>query len=210
MLAPCSGERNVSVGAGSLRVQVYTNEGIASGVVADVSRFKDHLESSETIVLHGARWQALAGGSESPGQVAFPVDDVVIAVAGEETHGPVHATWHAIRLEAGPYEIKGELATMPGFDPGRALTRPTGEFVILRDVRISLLAQPDLGEVAHEEALINRYDVDLVDADLMLGFFFPGAHIEPVANPGPPPVTAQPPVATEKPGTAEGPISAEA
>jgi hypothetical protein len=182
----------VSFRVESLQVQVYTNEGIASGVVPDVTRFKDHLESSETIVLHGTRWQPLAGGKESPGQVSIPVDDVVIAVSAEETHGPVHATWHPIRLEAGPYAVTGELATMPGFDPGRALTRPTGEFVVLRDVRISLLANPDLGDVAHAEALINRYDVDLVDADIMLGFFFPGAHVEPVANPGPPqPAQAQ-------------------
>jgi hypothetical protein len=187
------GGTNVSFRAGSLRVQLYTNEGIASGVVPDVSRFKDHLETSETIILHGTRWQPLSGGSESPGQVEILVDDVVIAVATEESHGPVHATWHSVRLEAGPYLILGELATMPGFDPGRALTRPSGEFVVLRDVRISLLAQPDLGEITHEEALINRYDVDLVDADLMLGFFFPGAHVEPVANPGPPqPVTTKP------------------
>jgi hypothetical protein len=182
MLAPCSGERIVSFRVGSLRVKLYTNEGIASGVVADVSRFKDLLQSSETIVVHGTRWQPLAGGSESPGQVSILVDDVVIAVAVEESHGPVHATWHPIRLEAGPYAIRGELATMPGFDPGRALTRPSGEFVVLRDVGISLLAQPDVGEVTHEEALINRYDVDMVDADLMLGFFFPGAHVEPTSG----------------------------
>ena len=182
----------MSFRVGSLQVQLYTNEGVASGVVPDVARFKDHLESSETVVLHATRWQALSGGSESQGQVSIPVDDVVIAVSAEESHGPVHATWHAIRLEAGPYDIKGELPTMPGFDPGRALTRPSGEFVILRDVRISLLANPELGEVVHAEALVNRYDVDLVDADIMLGFFFPGAHVEPVANPGPPQPVANP------------------
>jgi hypothetical protein len=181
----------VSFRVGSLRVQVYTNEGIATGVLADVPRFKDHLESNESLILHATRWQPLTGGSESPGQVQIAIDDILIAVAAEETHGPVHATWHAIRLEAGPYEITGELATMPGFDPGRALTRPSGEFVILRDVRVSLLSNPDLGDVAHAEALINRYDVDVVDADLMLGFFFPGAHVEPAANPGPQPVPAQ-------------------
>ena len=35
---------------------------------------------------------------------------------------------------------------MPGFDPGRALARPTGEFVFLRDARICLVDQPDAGE----------------------------------------------------------------
>jgi hypothetical protein len=181
----------MSFRVGSLQVLLYTNEGIASGVLADVVRLKDHLESSESVTLHAARWQPLSGGSEAPGQLDILTDDIVIAFASESSHGPVHATWHTIRLEAGPYEINGELATMPGFDPGRALTRPSGEFVILRDVRISILAQPDLGAAAYAEALINRYDVDAVDADLMLGFFFPGAHVEPAANPGPPPVVAQ-------------------
>jgi hypothetical protein len=171
MLATCSGERLVSFHVESLRVQLYTSEGVASGVVADVSRFKEHLESSESIVVHGTRWQSVDGATES--------------------HGPVHATWHPIRLEAGPYAIAGELATMPGFDPGRALTRPSGSFVFLRDVRISLLARPDVGEATHEEALINRYDVDAVDADLMLGFFFPGAHVEPTSGAQPQPVTAR-------------------
>ena len=169
----------MSFRVGSLQVQVYTNEGVASGVVADVVRFKDHLEATETLHLHAARWQPLTGAAEAPGQLELLTDDVLIAAATESSQGPVHAVWHTIRLEAGPYEIRGELATMPGFDPGRALTRPNGSFVVLRDVRITLLGQPDVGEARHDEALINRYDVDLVDADLMLGFFFPGAQIEP-------------------------------
>jgi hypothetical protein len=185
------GGTSVSFHVGSLRVQLYTIEGVASGVIAGVSRFKEHLESNESIVVHGTRWQSLDGSSESPGQVAILADDVLIAVAGEESHGPVHATWHPIRLEAGPYAIAGELATLPGFDPGRAITRPSGAFVVLRDVRVSLLARPDVGQVTHDEALINRYDVEAVEADLMLGFFFPGAHVEPTPGTQPQPVAAR-------------------
>ncbi len=107
------------------------------------------------------------------------VDDLVAAVLDEELAGPVHAAWHVIRLEAGPYFIEGELPTMPGFDPGRALTRPTGEFVLLRDVRVTLLDRPEAGAASHPQALVNRYSVDRVGADLMLGFFFPGARMDP-------------------------------
>jgi hypothetical protein len=192
MLAASFGGNSVSFHVGSLRVELYTADGVASGVVAGVPRFRDHLESTESVVVHGARWLALEGGSQNAGQLAIQPDDIIIAVAGEETHGPFHATWHPIRLEAGPYAIEGELATMPGFDPGRALTRPSGEFVVLRDVRISLLDRPDVGEAAHHEALINRYAVDKVDADLMLGFFFPGAHVEPKGVPVMEPAAATP------------------
>ena len=64
---------------------------------------------------------------------------------------------------------------MPGFDPGRALARPTGEFVLLRDARLALIDLPDAGEASAPEVLVNRYTVDRVEADMMLGFFFPGA-----------------------------------
>jgi hypothetical protein len=193
----------VSPDIGSLRVELYTADRVAMGVLAGVHRFKDHLEASATLIVQRTTVLSLAGGSETIDEVRLEPDDVIIAVAAEASHGPVHAAWHPIYLEAGPYAIDGELATMPGFDPGRALTRPSGEFVVLRDVRVGLLAQPDAGVAAHEEALINRYAVDKVDADLMLGFFFPGAHIEPVANPGPKPVSspASSPVSSPSPSS---------
>ncbi len=88
---------------------------------------------------------------------------------------PVHAQWHDVAVDLGPYRVTGQMPTMPGFDPGRALARPTGEFVLLRDVEIGLLGREDAGSVRQLTALVNRYVVDRVEADLMLGFFFPGA-----------------------------------
>ena len=67
------------------------------------------------------------------------------------------------------------MPTMPGFDPGRALARPTGEFVLLRDVSIGLVGEADGPDMSRAMALVNRYMVERVEADLMLGFFFPGA-----------------------------------
>jgi hypothetical protein len=198
MLAAYIGGNSVSFDVGSLRVELYTADGIASGVVAGASRFREHIESTESVIVHDVRWATLQGGSQNSERLAIQPDDIIVAVAGEEMHGPVHATWHPIRLEAGPYGIEGELATMPGFDPGRALTRPSGEFVVLRDVRISLLDRPDAGEASYHEALINRYAVDKVDAGLMLGFFFPGAHVEPTGLP-----VMDPPAMTGAAATAE-------
>ena len=67
---------------------------------------------------------------------------------------------------------------------GRALTRPTGEFVLLRDVRLSVRARPESGVSVGHHALINRYGVDRIVADLMLGFFFPGATVDPIGTAG--------------------------
>jgi hypothetical protein len=35
-----------------------------------------------------------------------------------------------------------------------------------------------------DHALINRYAVDRIRADLMLGFFFPGAVVDPIGTAG--------------------------
>src|SRR4029077_682703 len=111
------------------------------------------------------------------GSLAIAEDDVMIAIADQVDDLPVHAQWHDIALDVGPYRVTGQMPTMPGFDPGRALARPTGEFVLLRDVRIALARDVDGPAVAQAAAFVNRYVVDRVTADLMLGFFFPGAEM---------------------------------
>ena len=73
---------------------------------------------------------------------------------------------------------------MPGFDPGRALARPTGEFVLLRDVRLSVRARPEVGRRDRRPRAGQPLRVERVRADLMLGFFFPGAVVDPIGTAG--------------------------
>jgi hypothetical protein len=161
-----------------IRIEAYTLGGVVTGLLSWPGHLKDALETTPELLVERASFVPLDGRPASPtGDLPLVVDDVVLAVPDESMSGPVHAAWHAIHLEAGPYSIAGELATMPGFDPGRALARPTGTFVLLRDVTLSLLDRPDAGSVPHAQGLVNRYTVDAVEADLMLGFFFPGARI---------------------------------
>lgn len=174
-----------------IRVDAYMSEGVASGVLARSGHLRDVLELDRVLTLQGVRWQPLDAMPRPAADMAIPSDDVLIAVADEDPTIPVHAQWHGIRLELGPYTLEGEMPTLPGFDPGRALTRPTGEFVLLRDVSVGLRsvlesAQP-LTPVGNQ-ALVNRYVVESVACDLMLGFFFPGATIvqEEVAETGAP------------------------
>ncbi len=161
----------------SIRVDVYASGGIASGVLARADRFRDVLEQADRLDVERATWTPFDGSAPSAGgNVSIPVDDAVVVVSAEDPSVPVHAVWHAVHLRAGPYVVEGELPTLPGFDPGRALTRPSGSFVHLRDVRVRLAASPDGGVAEHAHALVNRYAVDEVASDLMLAFFFPGAH----------------------------------
>ena len=131
-----------------IRVEAYTAGGIATGVVAWSGQIREALDGAGDLVIEEARWLPLDGSPERGGAVRLPVDDLLLVVADEADGGPVHAQWHTIDLEAGPYRVVGEMPTMPGFDPGRALARPTGEFVFLRDARISLIEQEDAGEAS--------------------------------------------------------------
>ncbi len=159
-------------------VEAYTAGGVVNGTVTQQGGLRDGLDDASALVLERAVWYPIDGGpAQRRGKTALAPDDIV-AVATDETETPIHAVWHPIVLEAGPYRISGDLPTVPGFDPGRALTRPGGAFLALRGVRIELLGRPGLGMVERATALVNRYMVERVSADLILGFFFPGATLE--------------------------------
>ena len=168
-----------------IRVDAYTSGGMASGILARAGALRDALEDGGSLRLDGAAWQGLDDVAAQPaGSLAIRSDDVLIAVSDDDPGLPIHASWHHIHLESGPYTVEGELPTLPGFDPNRALTRPSGEFLLLRDIRLSVSARPEAGVAAGDHALINRYTVERIRADLMLGFFFPGAVVDPIGTSG--------------------------
>jgi hypothetical protein len=169
----------------AIRVDAYTSGGMASGTLARPGPLRDALEDDRALRLDEAAWQGLEDPASRPaGSLAIPSDDVLIAVADDDPGVPVHSVWHHVHLESGPYTVEGELATLPGFDPGRALTRPSGEFLLLRDIRLSVRARPDAGVAVGDHALVNRYAVERIRAELMLGFFFPGAAVDPIGTAG--------------------------
>jgi hypothetical protein len=158
------------------RIEAYTVTGVATGAIPRTGPVREVLEGASDVVVEGAQWLPLDGsGERAAGDLRLQVDDLLLVVSDEPDGVPVHAQWHSIELDAGPYRVYGEMPTMPGFDPGRALARPTGEFVVLRDARIMLIDHEDAGEASSAQLLVNRYTVDRIAADLMLGFFFPGA-----------------------------------
>jgi hypothetical protein len=158
-----------------IRVDAYMAGGIASGTVDRAGQLRDLLETSTDMTLAQTSWQPIDGAApQAAGDLTVAIDDVLMVVSDDDPYLSMHASWHAISLVVGPFLVSGELPTLPGFDPGRALTRPSGEFVMLREVRLGLVGEGD-ETVGFPHALINRYGVDRVKADIMLGFFFPGA-----------------------------------
>jgi hypothetical protein len=158
----------------AIPIEAYTGEGVLTGVITDPGRLRDVLETLDEVHLAPVRGLALDGRTlDSPGEVV--ATDALLLVVPDEADVPVHATWHDIHLTIGPYVVDGELPTMPGFDPGRALARPSGMFILLREVTVSLIADPGRVIAFHGRLLVNRYNVETIAAGLVLGFFFPGA-----------------------------------
>ena len=154
----------------AIQIDAYTIEGRLSGTAVGTGRLRDLLEAGGEVRIERCRRIGPSGHAGPADDVTVAADDLLL-VPGAADDTPVHATWHVVELSVGPYRVTGELATMPGFDPGRALARPSGEFVPLRDAVVDGISR-------HATLLVNRYAVDAVRADLMLGFFFPGARIE--------------------------------
>ena len=156
--------------------EAFTAGGIASGALEHPWALREELESEQPVDLDQATWYPIAGGAaERRGRIHLESDELLVMCADAQDL-PIHAAWHAVELDLGPYRITGELPTMPGFDPGRALARPGGPFVLLKDVKVELLANPGAGRVERPHAFVNRYAVERVAADIDLGYFFPGAH----------------------------------
>jgi hypothetical protein len=156
--------------------------GIASGAVQPPWSTRDDLESERAVDPDGTTWYPLAGGAAEPrGHVHLE------PTARCSSCAPTSRTCHPLglapgRADLGPYRITGELPTLPG--PGRALSRPGGPFVLIRDIRLELVARPEAGRVERPHAIINRYAVERVASDIDLGHYFPGAR--PLTTPGSP------------------------
>lgn len=179
------------------QVEVFTPTGVLSGSTEALDLAPD-AGAPRPLEVDGARWFPIDGGDPwRVGSTVVPPDDALVVILGEPAFA-VHSTWHDVELDVGPYRLAGRLATPPGFDPGRALARPGGPYVTLRDASIRLLGRPSAGVAERPFAHVNRYAVERVASALMLAHFFPGATLESrlgdeppsdsdrAAHPGPP------------------------
>jgi hypothetical protein len=158
-------------------IEIYTVAGILRGVVPRSGPMREVLEHDSLIAVERATFQPLDGRPEAADTLTLEPDEILLASDETGDGGAVHALWHDLRLWTGPYLIEGQLATMPGFDPARSLTRPTGTWIRLKAVRVALADAPHEELAHHEAVLIHRYDVERVESDLLLTLTFPGAEI---------------------------------
>ena len=165
-------------------IEAYTGAGLLHGRFTAADRLADLLETLDSFALERPTLDPIDGGPrESQTRAVVETDDLLLVVCPEGTSAPVHASWHPLSLSIGPFHVQGELPTLPGYDPGRSLTRPGGPFVMVGRVTIELRSEPDIGRAEHPFAWVNRYAVETYEADIDLGAFFPGAR--PVIAPSP-------------------------
>jgi hypothetical protein len=167
--------------------QAYTNEGILRGELPEAARLGEILETEPEITLHHVQWQPhLAERAEQRPDSAVSTEDLLLVIAPPDTVTPGHSAWNPVRLVMPPYFVEAELPTLPGFDPGRALARPGGQFVLVGHVRVATLSSDDAARDEHPFAWVNRYAVERIDSELELPFYFPGAIQEPHQDANPP------------------------
>jgi hypothetical protein len=174
--------------------EAYCSSGTLTGLVQGDGRLRDHLEAGGPLPVRDLRGIGLDGGPLRVEGGPLEADELLLVVA-DDVEIPVHANWHEVALEVGPYRVTAEIPTLPGFDPGRALARPGGTFTPVREAAIGLRDEPSRVLAFHARLLVNRYEVESVRSALMLGFFFPGARLEAGAGQG----TSQPPAAGAQP-----------
>jgi hypothetical protein len=156
-------------------VEIYTPTGVVAGVTARVPLSTEGPDLSEPLAIGDARWYPLDGGKPTNrGDVRLQPDEILLLVT-DEPDMTVHMNLYAITLEVGPYRVSASIAMLPGFDPDRALTRPGGSFIPLRDATIELLGRPEIAPAERVHIHVNRYAVERVTSSLILRFYFPGA-----------------------------------
>ena len=158
-------------------VEVFTPAGVLAGLSEGVPLTHAGPDLTSALTFRQARWFPLEGGAGTERrEVQVAPDDILIIVTPPESI-LVHMTWFAVTLDLRPYRVIGELATHPGFDPERALARPSGIYVPLRDARIELVDESGAGAADRAHVHVNRYAVERVVSSLMLGHYFPGAQL---------------------------------
>ncbi len=164
------------------QVEIFTPTGVVTGTTTRATVASDAGGAPSPLRVDGSRWYPLDGSEpERRGPMTVSADDLLVVILAAPPF-TIHASWYPIELDMGPYRIEAHLPTAPGFDPARALARPSGAFVALRDLTITLPGRADAGVARREWGDVNRYAVDRVASNLMLGFFFPGASLEPLLD----------------------------
>jgi hypothetical protein len=171
MLCACFGGKPVS------DVEIFTTTGVLAGTTTGVPLTNDGPDLVQPLLLEDVRWYPLDGSRPGARDAATVLPDDILLIVTPMPELRVHMAWYSVGLDVGPYRVSGRLATHPGFDPAKAISRPGSAFIALSDATIELAGRDEAGAASRPYLHVNRYAVERVTSSLMLGYFFPGAHL---------------------------------
>jgi hypothetical protein len=142
------------------------------------------LDAGSTVDLDDVTLVALAeleaGNAERSPTGSVGSDQIMIVALPRDPDAPqVHKVHYPVTLTVGPYTVSGDLTMFPGFDPARALTRPTSDFIDIHDASVRIATPGGEMEQPYDEIAVNRFAVERIVADIDMTFWFPGAEQEP-------------------------------
>jgi len=145
------------------------------------------LDAGSTVDLADVTLVALteleAGTTERAPTGSIGSDDIMIVALPRDPDAPqIHKVHYPVTLTIGPYTVSGELTLFPGFDPARAITRPTSDFIDIHDATVRIATANGEMEQPYEEVAVNRFAVERIVAEIDMTFWFPGAEQEPIAE----------------------------
>jgi hypothetical protein len=158
-------------------VEIFAPTGVLAGETDRVPLTHAGSDLTRPLAVEDGRWYPLDGSAPSHlGDTSILPDDILLIVT-PEPEIKVHMARYAVTLDVGPYRVSGQLATHPGFDPAKAIARPSSTFVALSEATVELLEHVVAGLVERPYLHVNRYAVERVTSSLMLGYYFPGARL---------------------------------
>jgi hypothetical protein len=120
-----------------------------------------------------------AGNAERSPTGSVGSDDIMIIALPRDPETPhVHKVHFPVRLTVGPYVVSGELTMFPGFDPARALTRPTSDFIDIHDAVVHIATPTGEIDQPYDQVAVNRFAVERIASEIDMTFWFPGAEQE--------------------------------
>ena len=161
--------------------------GTFAGTSAEVHKLLDAGSVIELRDVALVTLDHLADGAAERAPVGtVATDEILFAAIPPDPDAPlIHHVYYTVKLSLGPYEILGEMAMFPGFDPGRALTRPASDFIDLMNAEVTIATPSGALEHAFDLLSVNRFAVEKVDCEVDVTFWFPGAEQAPTPDEGP-------------------------
>ncbi len=165
----------------AVSVEAFMPDAYLAGTFAGTSAaLREQLDQGSSVELSDVTLVPLVGMAEGIAEHA-PVGsmtpgDLCMAALPVDPDAPhIHRVYYTVDLGLGPYSVVGDMAMLPGFDPGRALTRPATEFVELFGAEVRIATPSEEIVQAYDHLSVNRFAVERVSCEVDVTFWFPGA-----------------------------------